>query len=63
MAKNKNRIFKLEDRAFSLSSTTSPAHFELQTERQDQHYQDPNAYGGRVGKGAFGGAGGVGKKY
>jgi Histone acetyltransferase subunit NuA4 len=55
-ARNKNRTFRLEDRAFSLSSYTSQAERDQQAQR-DQ-YAAEQAYGGR-GKGGGGAYGGV----
>eukprot|EP00887_Chlorella_sp_A99_P003657 scaffold7.g3657.t1 len=56
-AKNKNRVFKLDDRAFSLSSVTSPASQELVNEReqaaQEALYNRATPGGGGGGKGAF----------
>lgn len=56
-ARNKNRTFRLEDRAFSLSSFTSEA--EREQQRQQNQFAAEQAYGGR-GKGGGGGVyGGV----
>lgn len=58
-ARNKNRTFRLEDRAFSLSSFTSEA--EREQDRQRNMYAAEQAYGGR-GKGnapVYGGVKGV----
>lgn len=57
MAKNKNRVFKLDDRLFSLSSVTSPASQEMQAERE-QAALEVSAFGRGGGKVPFGGGGG-----
>ena len=49
-ARNKNRVFRLQDRGFSLSSYTSPATRELQDERSQ--FAAEAAYGGGRGGGA-----------
>jgi len=55
-ARNKNRTFRLQDRAFSLSSYTSEA--KREEEEQHEKYAAVQAYGGR-GKGGGGVYGGV----
>jgi hypothetical protein len=52
-ARNKNRVFRLQDRGFSLSSYTSPATRELQDERSQ--FAAEAAYGGGRAGGVPGG--------